>query len=68
MNQYLGGLSVGLAGQLLGQYPPTLKQRLETAVLQAEERLRAVKEAKELFDKNPGIEKLLDIMLQKGLF
>ena len=41
---------------------PTLKQRLEMAVQQAEEKLAAVKRAKEIFDKNPDLEELLNIM------
>lgn len=43
-------------------YMPTLKQRLELAVKQAEERLAAAKRARELFDKNPDLEELLNIM------
>jgi hypothetical protein len=46
---------------------PTLKQRLEGAVNRAEEQLTAAKEARELFDRNPDIEKLLNLM-QRGLF
>lgn len=46
---------------------PTLVQRLDMAVQQAEERLRAVTEAREIFKRNPDMEKLLNIM-QKGLF
>ncbi len=46
---------------------PTLRQRLDMAVQQAEERLTAVKEARELFDRNPDMEKLLNIM-QKAHF
>ena len=41
---------------------PTLKERLDLAVTQAEERLSAVKEAREIFSRNPDIEKLLDLM------
>lgn len=41
---------------------PTLKQRLDMAVEQAENRLAAVKEAREIFERNPDIERLLDIM------
>ena len=48
-------------------YTPNLKQRLEAAVVQAEEQLQAVREAKEIFDRNPDIERLLDIM-QRGHF
>lgn len=46
---------------------PTLKERLDHAVDQAEARLAAVKEAREIFSRNPDIERLLDIM-QHGSF
>lgn len=45
----------------------TLKLRLDAAVVQAKERLRAVEEARDIFNRNPDLEKLLNIM-QKGLF
>lgn len=48
-------------------HAPTLRRRLDQAVQQAEERLAAVKEAREIFEKNPDLEKLLNIM-QRGLF
>ena len=41
---------------------PTLKQRLDGAIREAEARLAAVKEAREIFERNPDIERLLDIM------
>ena len=41
---------------------PTMKQRIEAAVVNAEERLAAAKRARELFDKNPDLEELLNIM------
>lgn len=41
---------------------PTVKQRLALAVQQAEERMAAVTRAKEILDKNPELEELLDIM------
>lgn len=41
---------------------PNLKERLEMAVRQAEERLAAVKRAREIFEKNPDLEELLNIM------
>ena len=41
---------------------PTLKDRLTLAVEQAEEKLAAVRRAKELFEKNPDLEELLNIM------
>ncbi len=46
---------------------PTIKQRIELSVRQAEEKLAAVKRAKEIFDKNPDLEELLNIM-QKAHF
>ena len=45
----------------------TLKERLNNAVVHAEERLAGAKEAREIFNRNPDIERLLDIM-QRGLF
>ena len=48
-------------------HQPNLKQRLEFAVSQAEEKLAAVKRAKEIFDKHPDLEELLNIM-QKSHF
>lgn len=41
---------------------PTIQQRIALAVQQAEERLAAVKRAQELFEKNPDLEELLNIM------
>ena len=41
---------------------PTMKERLELAVLQAEERLAKVKEARDIFTRNPDLERLLEIM------
>lgn len=46
---------------------PTLKERLELAVKQAEEKLNSVKRAKEILEKNPDLEELLNIM-QKNHF
>ncbi len=45
----------------------TLKTRLELAVRQAEERLAEAKRAREILNKNPELEELLNIM-QKGHF
>ena len=41
---------------------PTIAQRIDMAVKQAEERLAAAKRAKVLFEKNPDLEELLNIM------
>jgi hypothetical protein len=46
---------------------PTIQERLDMAVKNAEERLAAVKEARDIFSKYPDIEKLLNIM-QRGMF
>jgi len=46
---------------------PTLKERLALAVTNAEEQLANAQEAKEIFDRNPDLERLLDLM-QKGRF
>ncbi len=46
---------------------PTLKERLDMAVKNAEDRLTDAKEARELLNRNPDLERLLDIM-QKGHF
>lgn len=46
---------------------PTMKERLELAVREAEAKLAIAKRARELFDKNPDLEELLDLM-QKGRF
>lgn len=46
---------------------PTMKDRLAAAVERAKERLASAEEAKAIFDKNPDLERLLDLM-QKGLF
>ena len=46
---------------------PTMKQRIDMAVQQAEERLAAAKEAQEIFNRNPDLEKLINAM-QRGNF
>lgn len=46
---------------------PTMKQRLDMAVKQAEERLAAAKRAREIFDRNPDLEELLNL-LQRNSF
>ena len=66
VGQGIGELAPYLGGTTLAAMP-TLKQRLELAVKQAKERLEAAQEAKEIFDRNPDLERLLNIM-QKGLF
>jgi len=46
---------------------PTLRERIAMAVKQAEDRLQATKRAQELFEKNPDLEELFNIM-QNGHF
>jgi hypothetical protein len=46
---------------------PTMKERLELAVKEAEMKLANAKEARALFDKNPDLERLLDL-LQRSNF
>ena len=41
---------------------PTMRQRIDMAVKQAEQKLADTKRAKELFEKNPDLEELLNIM------
>lgn len=48
-------------------HEPSLQQRLDLAVKQAEERLAAVTQAREIFQRNPDLELLLNLM-QRGLF
>ena len=43
---------------------PTIKQRIDLAVKQAEERLAKAKRAKEILSNNPELEELLNIMQQ----
>ena len=52
-------------GQLANM--PTMKQRIDMAVKQAEDRLAAAKEAQEIFARNPDLEKLINC-LQRGGF
>jgi bacterioferritin (cytochrome b1) len=42
----------------------THRQRLEQSIRDAEERIAKLKEARELLDRNPDLERLLDIMQQ----
>lgn len=60
------GYPVGYGGEKMVRMP-TMKERLELAVKQAEEKLEKAKRARELFDKNPDLEELLNI-LQSGGF
>ncbi len=46
---------------------PTLKERIALAVTQAQDKLAAVREAQEIFDRNPDLERLLNLM-QKNHF
>ncbi len=71
MNDLMGGTyamqeAQGLSNAKMATMP-TLKQRLDLAVTQAEDKLADVKRARELFEKNPDLEELLNIM-QRGRF
>ena len=46
---------------------PSLQQRLDLAVQEAEERLNVIKEARDIFQRNPDLERLLELM-QSGHF
>lgn len=46
---------------------PNLQERMALSIKKAEERLARTKEAKEILDKNPDLERLLNIM-QQGIF
>lgn len=46
---------------------PTLAERMDYQIKEAEDRLKDLREARELLDKNPDLERLLNIM-QKGRF
>lgn len=47
--------------------PPTLQERLDMAVSNAQQQLKEATEARDIFTRNPDLERLLDIM-QKGRF
>ena len=65
----LGLISQGPSSDPAGYYAdekmirqPNIKERLNLAVKQAEEKLAAVKRAREIFEKYPDIEELLNRM------
>lgn len=72
MDEFLGG-SVGgvMQSQPYGLEKmarmPTMRERIDLAVKQAEDRLAAAKEAQEIFSRNPDLEKLINV-LQRGGF
>ena len=57
----LQGGALGYASEKMVRMP-TLKERLDMAVQQAEEKLASVKRAREIFTNNPELEELLNIM------
>lgn len=63
----LGGGQYGSYNQLAeakqARYA-THRQRLEQSIKDAEERIAKLKEARDLLDRNPDLERLLDIMQQ----
>ncbi len=62
-------LSKNAESPMVGQtiHQPTLKFRLEQAVKDAESRLEDAKRARDILNKNPDLEELLNIM-QRGRF
>jgi hypothetical protein len=60
------GATQGL-GQVAMARMPTLKERLDQAVADAEGRLQDAKRARDIFKSHPELEELLNIM-QKGRF
>ena len=75
---YDGDPQTESAGAMLGNYGgnvpmmknighPTLQQRLDAAVKEAEARLAEAKEARDILSRNPDLERLLNIM-QRGRF
>ena len=68
-DQYYGGYNQTLATTGMGQSAVaiTMKDKINLAVKQAEDRLAAAKRAREIFDKYPEIEELLNLM-NRGLF
>ncbi len=64
MDDNFRGLAGGAMSEQAGRQSlmPTIKQRLEAAVKQAEDRLADVNRARALLDKHPELEELLNIM------
>lgn len=62
-----GSLPSSNYNQVKMAHQPNLQQRLDLAVTRAEEQLRDAKEARDIFARNPDLERLLNIM-QKGHF
>lgn len=55
------------SGQTAVCRSPTLQERLDMAVSNAQQQLKEATEARDIFTRNPDLERLLDIM-QKGRF
>jgi hypothetical protein len=64
-NQMEGGAS---PSQALSARPTTIKDKLTRAVAEAEQQLAQAKRAKEIFDKHPELEELINIMNNSGIF
>ena len=63
-----GGYNDSLSRQAgASPYAIALKDRIASAVFQAQERLDAAKEAQEIFERNPDLEKLINA-IQRGQF
>lgn len=59
---YYAGQGLGPSTANTMAQMPTMRQRIDLAVKQAEQKLADTKRAKELFEKNPDLEELLNIM------
>lgn len=59
--QYYGGETAACDSPQMARMP-SMKERLELAVKQAEEKLAMAQRARELFNRNPDLEELLNIM------
>lgn len=46
----------------------TVKDKINMAVAQAEQQLKQAKRAQEIFEKNPDLEELMNIMSNSGIF
>ena len=57
----------GAAHMQMASGMPTLRDRLDRAVADAQARLKVVEEARAIFDRNPDMERLLELM-QEGHF
>ena len=55
-------MTKGIGNSLAAPYPTTYKQRLEQEVKSLDEKLSKAKEALEILERNPDIERLLSLL------